>query len=44
MRPRKTFRLLVPVGYYEADSLPRLLWEVLCHRLSHLVRGEGWSD
>jgi len=42
----KTFRyrLLCPTGYYEADSLWRLWWEILTHRISHLFRGDGWVD
>ena len=38
------YRLQVPAGAYEADSLPRLLWLVLTHRLGHLVRDHRWMD
>jgi hypothetical protein len=38
------YTLVVKAGSYEAESLPRLLWEVFCHRLWHWWRGDGWID
>ena len=37
-------KLRVEGGEYEADTLPRLLWEVLRHRCWHLMNGDGWVD
>jgi hypothetical protein len=38
------YRLHVPEGYYEADSLIQLLFEVFKHRFHHWKNGEGWRD
>jgi hypothetical protein len=42
MIPR--YRLVVPEGSYEADSLVGLLWEIVSHRLWHFFQGDGWID
>ena len=31
-------------GEYTANSLPSLLYEIFTHRLSHLIKGEGFRD
>ena len=31
-------------GEYTASSLPKLLYEIFTHRLSHLIKGEGFRD
>ena len=36
--------LLVDNGTYAEDSLVKLIWTVLKHRLHHLFNGEGWRD
>jgi len=41
---RSYFRLDVPAGAYEADSILSLFWEVIKHRLWHWRRGDGWVD
>ena len=38
------YKLKVPAGSYEADSLPRLLWEVFKHRCWHLWKHKKWMD
>jgi len=38
------YRLVVSAGEYYADTLPRLVLEVLRHRTWHLLRGDGWVD
>jgi len=38
------YRLVTPMGSYEADSFLSLLWEVLKHRFWHWRRGDGWVD
>lgn len=38
------YTLTTPNGTYEAGTLHELLWLVLRHRFSHLLRGEGWKD
>ncbi len=38
------YRLIVDAGYYEADSLLSLLWEVLKHRAWHLWHDGKWMD
>jgi hypothetical protein len=38
------YRLVVSAGEYYADTLPRLVVEVLRHRAWHLFRGDGWVD
>lgn len=47
MRPTvkiSSYALITPNGTYEAGTLHELLWLVLSHRFSHLLRGEGWKD
>lgn len=39
-----SYTLITPNGTYEAGTLHALLWLVLSHRFSHLLRGEGWKD
>ena len=41
---RSYYKLEVPAGAYEADSLSSLFLEVLKHRLWHWRRGDGWVD
>ena len=38
------YRLVVADGEYAADTLPRLVLEVLRHRTWHLLHGDGWVD
>jgi len=38
------YKLIVPVGSYEADNLVRLVSELIKHRLWHLSKGHGWID
>ena len=38
------FTLYTPCGFYEADGLLELLWEVFKHRLDHFFNGDGWMD
>ena len=32
------------VGSYAADNLIHLWWIILCHRLHHFFKGEGFRD
>lgn len=41
---RTRYTLYAPGGSYHADTLVRLLLELLAHRLRHLLRGDGWRD
>lgn len=43
-RDPRRYRLAVPEGTYESDTLIGLVAEVLRHRAWHLLRGEGWRD
>ena len=38
------YKLITPYGTYEAPSILKLILEVLKHRISHLLKGEGWRD
>jgi hypothetical protein len=39
------YTLLVDdAGSYAENSLIKLIWIVLRHRLLHLCKGEGWRD
>ena len=39
------YKLIVKdAGNYAEDSLIKLIWTVLKHRLHHLYNGEGWRD
>jgi hypothetical protein len=38
------FKLIVPEGTYEANSLVRLIYEVLKHRFWHLRNDGRWMD
>ena len=39
------YKLLIRgVGSYATDSLIHLGWIILCHRLHHFFRGEGFRD
>ena len=38
------YKLLVKEGSYAEDSLIKLIWVVLKHRATHLLKGEGWHD
>jgi hypothetical protein len=45
MRSRPRYRLIVRgAGFYESDSLMLLAWEVIVHRLGHLVSDGRWRD
>jgi len=37
-------KLIVKAGYYEADTLSRLLYEVFKHRCWHLLKHRKWMD
>ncbi len=38
------YHLLVDDGVYHANSIFGLITEMIGHRLSHLIKGEGWRD
>ena len=38
------YKLLVKEGSYAEDSLIKLIWIVLKHRVIHFLKGEGWHD
>ena len=39
------YKLMVRgVGSYAADNLIHLWWIILCHRLHHFFKGEGFRD
>ena len=38
------YKLEVPSGYYESNSLVGLLWEMFKHRCFHLVKHQRWVD
>ena len=38
------YKLIVQEGWYQADSLFTLLWEVLKHRLWHFKHHKRWID
>ena len=38
------YKLNVKAGAYFANSLPKLFFEMLKHRLWHFRRGDGWID
>lgn len=39
------YKLIVKgIGYYEADTLIGLHWEILKHRFEHWLKGDGWVD
>jgi hypothetical protein len=37
-------KLIVKNGFYESDSLFRLILEVLKHRMHHLINDGEWID
>jgi len=37
-------KLLVKEGYYEADTLMGILYEVVKHRMHHLLTEGKWVD
>ena len=40
-----TYKLMVRgVGSYASDNLIHLWWIILCHRLHHFFKGEGFRD
>ena len=38
------YKLTVKAGFYEADNLVILLYEIFKHRLFHLVKDRKWTD
>jgi len=38
------YQLKVPAGTYSSDNIFGLLWEVLKHRTSHLIKNRRWVD
>lgn len=38
------YQLKVPAGTYEADNIFFLLWEIVKHRLWHLLKDRRWVD
>ena len=38
------YKLKVKAGAYYANSLPKLIFEMLKHRFWHFKRGDGWID
>tara|TARA_Y100000592_G_scaffold56117_1_gene88242 strand:- start:581 stop:772 length:192 start_codon:yes stop_codon:yes gene_type:complete len=38
------YHLLVDDGVYHANSIFGLITEMIGHRLSHFIKGEGWRD
>ena len=43
-KPKSYYELKVPVGIYSSDNIFSLLWEVLKHRTSHLIKHGRWMD
>ena len=40
-----TYKLMVRgVGSYASDNMIHLWWIILCHRLHHFFKGEGFRD
>ena len=37
-------KLIVNAGYYQADTLVRIIWEVFKHRCWHLMHHRKWID
>jgi len=42
--PKSYYELKVPVGKYYSDNIFFLLWEVIKHRTSHLIKHGRWMD
>ena len=38
------YQLKVPAGIYTDNNIFGLMWEVLKHRFSHLVKHRRWMD
>jgi len=38
------YTLLVSAGTYTSNSLVGLVWEVVTHRFSHLIKHGRWMD
>ena len=38
------YHLLVDDGVYHSNSILGLITEMIGHRFSHFVKGEGWRD
>ena len=38
------YKLLVEEGYYEANTIPYLIYEMFKHRLHHLIHHRKWMD
>ncbi len=40
-----TYKLMIRgVGSYASDNIIHLWWIILCHRLHHFFKGEGFRD
>ena len=44
MKSHFKYKLLVNKGFYEADKITHLLYEVFKHRLYHLINHRKWMD
>ena len=43
--PKCTYKLMIRgVGSYASDNIIHLWWIILCHRLHHFFKGEGFRD
>lgn len=38
------YKLIAESGNYQANSLMKLLWEMLMHRFEHFRSGDGFID
>ena len=38
------YHLLVDDGVYHSNSILGLITEMIGHRFSHFIKGEGWRD
>ena len=38
------YRYDCEVGFYESDSYIGLMWEILKHRMYHLIHDRKWMD
>lgn len=34
----------IMTGRYESKTFIGLLWRIFIHRLSHFIKGDGWTD
>ena len=44
MNKKYYYNLKIPEGSYSANWLPSLLWQILKHRMAHLIFDRKWMD